>query len=241
MSCDGESQDDAPTVVLVPGLTATADDFAVMHSHLAESTRVCSYSRAGLGGSPAWPEDLPDPSAGAAADQLLATLEENDEPGPYIVLGWSYGGLVAQALAARHPDLVAGMVLEDSASAELFDSPDWSSMDWAEGGRLIDVEATADEVSALDLGQIPLVVLTQGTMQAWPNPAFWTQTQDRLATLSENVMHVVATEAGHAIHWDAEPLVVKAIEDVAESARTGILLECADSSWAPVAGECRAE
>ena len=239
MSCSGESRDGSPTVVLVPGLTASRELFAAMQTHLAEDMRVCSYSRAGIGRSPAWPDDLPDPSAGAAADQLLATLHANDESGPYLVLGWSYGGLVAQAFAARHSDLTAGMVLEDSATADLFDSSDWASMDWSEGGRPIDTEATADEVGDLDLGALPLIVLTQGTMEGWPAPTLWTQLQDRLATLSDNTIHVVATDAGHAIHLDAEPLVVRAIEAVASAARSGTALMCDDGAWAPVDGECR--
>ena len=116
------------------------------------------------------------------------------------MLGWSYGGLVTQAFAARHEDLLAGVVLEDAATPEVFDSDEWESFTWAEGGRDVDTEATTDEVAGLDFGSIPLVVLTQGTMQGWPDPSLWRDIQDELATLSDNAVHVVATEAGHVVH-----------------------------------------
>lgn len=238
VDCRGEG---SPTVILMPGMNTDSQVFSSLSARVAEDTRVCSYSRAGLGKSPPWPEDLPDPSAGMAADQLRATLEEEDVPGPYVLLGWSYGGLVAQAFAERHPDLVSGLVLEDAATPELFDDPDWTSISWAEGGRSIDTETTTDEVSGLDLGSLPLVVLTQGTMENWPDPPLWTKTQDRLATLSDDVIHVIATDAGHAVHWDAEALVAKAVSDVVEAVRSGDPLpECDDDDWRALGGECRA-
>jgi thioesterase domain-containing protein len=210
-----------------------------MQALLAETTQVCSYSRAGLGKSPPWPADRDDPSAGTAADQLRASLEESDIPGPYVLLGWSYGGLVAQAFAARHPDALAGLVLEDAAAAELFDAPEWDGFSWVEGGREVDTEATTEDVRNLDLDDLPLVVLTQGT-QNWPDSPLWTQIQDRLATLSDDSIHLIATEAGHAVHWDAEPLVAKAVTEVVEAVRDGEPLPpCEDEEWSEVGGTCR--
>ncbi len=237
LDCTGEG---SPTVVLGSGMGGSAADFRSMQRELTETTRVCSYSRAGLGLSPPWPSDLADPSAGMAADQLRATLEANDVAGPYVMLGWSYGGLVAQAFAARHREVLAGLVLEDAAAAELFGSPGWRFTAWEEGGRDIDTDTTRDEVSDLDVGAIPLIVLTQGELGDWPNDPPWMQVQDRLASLSENAVHVIATEAGHAIHWESEALVTTAVEEVVAAVRSGEPLEpCENEDWAPFAGECR--
>lgn len=49
-------------------------------------------------------------SVAAAADDLAAALERSG-PGPFGVAGWSAGGRVALALAARRPDLVDRVVL----------------------------------------------------------------------------------------------------------------------------------
>lgn len=235
--CEGEG---APTVVLGSGLGGSAADFEALQAQLAEVTQVCRYSRAGLGQSPPWGADLDDPSAGTAADQLRATLDEHEVPEPYVLLGWSYGGLVAQAFAARHGEAVAGLVLEDAATPALFDAPEWDRFSWQEGGRMIDTEATTEEVSELDLGDLPLIVLTQGDMEYWEGPELWTEIQDRLATLSDDVVHVVATDAGHAIHWDAPELVAQAVGQVVEAVRSDEPLpECDDQDWLPVGGECR--
>ncbi|MGI9162242.1 MAG: alpha/beta fold hydrolase [Mycobacterium sp.] len=45
----------------------------------------------------------------------LATLIEDEADGPVVVVGHSFGGAVALHLAARCPDLVAGLVLLDPA------------------------------------------------------------------------------------------------------------------------------
>jgi pimeloyl-ACP methyl ester carboxylesterase len=76
-------------------------------------------------------------------------------------------------------------------------------------------------------------------MQDWPDPELWTDIQDRLATLSDDAVHVIATEAGHVIHQDAPALVAKAVEDVREAVESGEPLECHADEWAAVGGECQ--
>lgn len=65
---------------------------------------------------------LPTPSpytAEALADQVAATLDASVN-----LVGWSMGGMVALALAARHPDRVARLVLVGTSPA-FVDRPDW--------------------------------------------------------------------------------------------------------------------
>lgn len=204
---------------------------------------MCSCSRAGIGNSPEWPKDLPDPTAGTAADQLRATLNAIEIPGPYVMLGWSYGGLVTQAFAARHRDALAGVVFEDSSTIEGFGRDDFDSSVLEEAGRLIDLEASAEEVSELDLTGLPVVVLTQNAPEDELGPsllAWWTGLHDGLADLSEDSVHLIAVDAGHAIHWYSEALVEKAVDSVVEAVRSGEPLpECDDHVWVPYGGECR--
>jgi pimeloyl-ACP methyl ester carboxylesterase len=129
-SCSGTG---SPTVVLNVGLGATPDLLDGLLASVSETTKVCVYARAGLGGSPALPVDAADPSAGAQADQLLETLEEEGIEGPYVVHGWSYGGIVAQAFANRHPELVAGVVLEDPPYFALLDPRRNHDAHWYQG------------------------------------------------------------------------------------------------------------
>jgi len=239
--CEGNG---SPTVILVPGLDTPAETFASLQAQIATDTRVCRYSRAGIGRSPDWPEDLPDPTAGTAADQLRATLEANDIPGPYVMLGWSYGGLVAQASAARHRDALAGLVFEDSSMMGQFESEFSDPSTFEEGGRAINLESTADEVAQLKMTGLPLIVLTEGIPPEGVDEAtleWYTQLHDELSDLSDDSLHLIATDASHAIHWDSEALVEKAVDSVVEAVRSGDPLpECDDAVWVPYGGECRA-
>jgi 3-oxoadipate enol-lactonase len=63
--------------------------------------------------------DLPGPTARhALADDLAGTVGED----PAVLVGASYGGLVCLDFAARHPDLVTGLVLLDAPLPD----HDWS-------------------------------------------------------------------------------------------------------------------
>lgn len=77
---------------------------------IAPTARVVAYDRAGIG--------LSDPTSPVTLDgqveDLTAVLEACGD-GPCVVAGHSWGGLLAQLVALRRPDLVAGLVLVDPA------------------------------------------------------------------------------------------------------------------------------
>lgn len=78
--------------------------------HVAKRTRACVYDRAGLGFSD--PSPLPATLGNAAAD-LHALLKAAGIAPPYVMVGSSYGGGVAQLYAYRHPGQVRGLVLAE--------------------------------------------------------------------------------------------------------------------------------
>jgi pimeloyl-ACP methyl ester carboxylesterase len=49
------------------------------------------------------------------ADELHDLLQAAGVPAPYVLAGHSSGGYIARVFAARHPELVAGVVLVDSS------------------------------------------------------------------------------------------------------------------------------
>ena len=100
IECAGEG---SPTVVLIAGLDTTGATFGAVQDSLAQTTRTCWYDRAGIGDSRILADDAPDPSPGSAAADLRASLAAQGIDPPYVVLGWSYGGLVAQAYARPIP------------------------------------------------------------------------------------------------------------------------------------------
>jgi pimeloyl-ACP methyl ester carboxylesterase len=96
-----------PPVLLLHGLGATAAlNWAGCFEPLAERTQVIALDHRGHGRGPRVGNHfrLADCADDAAA--LLRTLGT----GPAIVVGYSMGGPIAQLLAHRHPELVAGLV-----------------------------------------------------------------------------------------------------------------------------------
>lgn len=113
LSCVGEG---APTVVLDSGLSGTTFDWALVQPELAKTTRVCAYDRAGYG----WSQSSPNPRTSPyMVEELHQLLTAEKVPGPYIIVGHSFGGLNAQLFASRYPAETAGLVLVDGSAAGL--------------------------------------------------------------------------------------------------------------------------
>ena len=112
----------SPTILLEAGLMSTVLSWTELQRCLAESFRVVSYDRAGLG----WSDLGPMPrTADRIVGELHSLLERAGISPPYVLVGHSFGGLTMPLFAARFPDVVAGMVLVDPvAPAEWNPPPD---------------------------------------------------------------------------------------------------------------------
>lgn len=107
----------APTVVLEAGGGNPAMLAFPVQDRVARFARVCSYDRAGLG----WSDPAPDGRTFEdRARELHALLAAAGEPGPYVLAGESFGGLVARTFARLYPEEVAGLVLVDAAEEQFF-------------------------------------------------------------------------------------------------------------------------
>ena len=108
-----------PTVILEQGLGGISSTWALIQPKVAKVTRVCSYDRAGMG----WSDLSPEPrDAQHIAAELHTLLQKADIPGPYVLVGWSFGGLYARQYAGQYPDEVAGLVLLDSSHPDQWTS-----------------------------------------------------------------------------------------------------------------------
>jgi pimeloyl-ACP methyl ester carboxylesterase len=70
-------------------------------------------------------------AAGRAVADLHALLRAGDIPSPYVLVGHSYGGLIARLYASTYPRQMAGMVLVDAANErfrELFTPEQWAAI-----------------------------------------------------------------------------------------------------------------
>ena len=238
--CEGEGE---PTVILEAGLGAAGtDEFFGFIDQVAESSRVCTYDRAGTGVSDDRSEGE-QVTAGLMADELHRLLEVLGEDESVVLVGHSYGGMPVRAFEGTYPDDVAGMVLIDVSSEP--EVPVYERLQagpWIDGTDRIDIHATVDELHAAgDLGDIPLIVVTAGIIEdEWlaTVPKLAARSQARLAGLSSNAYEVVAPDSGHFVHRDAPDVVFTAIEEVVSAARAGSALASCDEAFASTGAIC---
>jgi molybdate transport system substrate-binding protein len=110
LHCSGTG---SPTVILMAGGGAFSIDWALVQPRVADTTRVCSYDRAGLG----WSDHGPaDETVEQAIADLHALLRAVREKGPYVLAGASIGGIFIRAYQRAFPDDVAGLVFSNSSN-----------------------------------------------------------------------------------------------------------------------------
>jgi len=99
-----------PPVILEAGIAASSLNWRLVQEPLSRETTVASYDRAGFAWSPASaaPRTLPN-----LVEELRRMLEASGLPGPYVVVGHSFGGLLLRHFAVAYPRMVKGMVLVD--------------------------------------------------------------------------------------------------------------------------------
>ena len=100
------------TVVLRQDVWHDAGALPVLEALLARRTRVCIAARSPEPG-------VDDGDAAGIVSDLRGALESADIPGPYVLVGYGYGGLAARELAATWDD-VAGLVLLDANTRPTF-------------------------------------------------------------------------------------------------------------------------
>jgi pimeloyl-ACP methyl ester carboxylesterase len=112
LRCQGKESPGSPTVVYLHGLGGDGSDVKSISAPLASQARVCTYDRLNVGRSDS------DPGRHSGADSvrdLHALLDAAAVPGPYLLVGFSFGGLLAIMYAGTYPDQVMGLVSLDGS------------------------------------------------------------------------------------------------------------------------------
>jgi pimeloyl-ACP methyl ester carboxylesterase len=122
INCQGTG---VPTVIVETGAGQFSAHWTLVQDAIARSTRICTYDRAGFG----WSEPAPaGRSLEDRATELYALLTKASVAPPYIVVGHSYGGLVARAFVRAHFKDVVAVVLVDAAEEEIVFSPEFKEL-----------------------------------------------------------------------------------------------------------------
>ena len=244
MGCVGSG---SPTVVLEAGFGADTLSWQDVQPQVGRVTRTCAYDRAGSGNSVAPPGVRDARDEIADLRRLLASARV--EP-PYVLVGHSYGGVLARVFAQRYPSETAGLVLidtmgRDGRQRQLAIWPRSRAPEMRrrlattvmQGVDLAVGEAIASRVTSL--GGMPMAVITAGREDDFPRTQprlyralkrLWDGMQDELAALSENSVHVVALASNHDIpssRTGQPSVIVRAVQAVVDAARShGHLPQC---------------
>jgi pimeloyl-ACP methyl ester carboxylesterase len=181
--CSGSG---SPTVVFEAGGGSDSTDWGDVQPEVARSTRACAYDRLGEGQSAAVRPGVLQ-TVDSQAKTLRAVLNAARIEPPYVLVGHSWGGGIVQRFAFDYRETVAGIVLVDSAQADVI--PRWLAMlphppksgvdPFAQvraeltqalqpltSPEHFDVRASVPQLRKVtSLGSLPLVVLTAGTSQ----------------------------------------------------------------------------
>ena len=122
--------------------------------HLPQGLRLVRYDKRGHGLS----EETPGPYAIETLADDAAALIDALGLGRVVFVGLSIGGLIGQSLAARRPDLLAGLVISNSA-AKIGDAAMW-------GARIGAIRENG------------LASIGGPTMERWFSPAFRAKERD---------------------------------------------------------------
>lgn len=110
LHCVGEGR---PTVIFESDLDALGSlSWTLVHADVASETRACVYDRAGV----MWSDPGPGVSdAERIAEGLRELMRRAGGQAPFLLVGHGVGGAYVRVFAGRYPDLVAGVVLVESA------------------------------------------------------------------------------------------------------------------------------
>jgi pimeloyl-ACP methyl ester carboxylesterase len=106
-----------PTVVLEAGVAGSSLGWALLEPLIAEFSTVISYDRAGLGWSGPARQSRSVKHMNSELQEVLSSY-----PGPFVLVGHSFGGLLVRGFAAHYPELVRALVLVDPVSIETWTS-----------------------------------------------------------------------------------------------------------------------
>jgi pimeloyl-ACP methyl ester carboxylesterase len=102
----------SPTVMVVGG--GFSFDWGMIQPEVARFTRICTYDPSGT----AWSDldrQKPVPRCADRVDEIHRLLVIANVPSPYILVGFSIGGLIGRLYTQQYPDQVAGIVIIDHA------------------------------------------------------------------------------------------------------------------------------
>ena len=213
----------SPTVIYLHGFSGNPGDASGLNagaipSLVQEQVRICVYDRANTGRS----DHIPGPiTGGDVVRDLHVLLDSAGIAPPYVLLGASFGGLLAYQYALTYPDQVAGMLLLDAGfpdelTLEQFYPADeqLTHDDWTDNAEQIDMLSVYETTMAMRGNEpdIPVTYLL-ATPSNWQigNPAYddvVLQLQaDYVAAFPQG--ELIEVPSGHYMEYEVPQVIAK--------------------------------
>lgn len=224
----------SPVIVLINGAGGPIEGWFRVFSELEKLSTVFAYNRAGIGKS----SKPTEPQTGSILVEMLrvSLLEVGLAP-PFVLVGHSLGGLIANLFARTYPNEVAGVIFldatapEDVAAMAAHESPLQkilrNALEKVLGkdtfGETTHVQRTIALIEQAPVfPDIPVVVVSgDKPAMSWltPAPALAARAehQRQLSFLSPRGKQVVAARSGHFPQFSEPEVVVEAVRDVLHS------------------------
>jgi pimeloyl-ACP methyl ester carboxylesterase len=229
LRCEGTGSPGSPTVVYLHGLGGDGSDVESI-STLAGQTRVCTYDRVNVGRS----DRVEGRHSGAdSVRDLHALLGAAGVPAPYLLVGFSFGGLLAIMYAGTYPDQVMGLVSLDGSlptddEVDRLIPEDERAQVVAEqeaNQESVDFYRTVDEAKAL-VAKVPDVPVTYLAARPVELPPNWPVKRMRALIRTKQIEftgavpdgRLVEVQSSHDIDLEQPELVIREIQRVLETA-----------------------
>jgi pimeloyl-ACP methyl ester carboxylesterase len=225
LSCRGSG---APTIVYLHGMGGDHTYASAILAAFTDRVRACGYDRTNAGQS----EVVPGRHTGAdSVRELHALLAAAAIPGPYLLLGASFGGLLATMYAASYPGEVVGMVLLDAtlpSQDEITPKQERARRlaEWEDNPEHVQIPATLAQARGL-LARLPGIPVTYLAAQPAEVPPGWPvqQTRALFRTKQQEFIdafprgRLVAVESPHTMEAAVPDKIIQEVDQVLRTAR----------------------